>query len=573
MGQPPQPPLLQPIDATTLRALVGELRVALVPSRFEKAQQPDGQTLQLALRHLEGVQWLELGWLAEAPRLLAIPAPPRQGEGSTLAAQLQHGLRGLALVAIHQAGLERVVRLEFAPRPGEAPRRHLVLELMGRHSNLFLLNEQSQVIALARQVKLSQSRWRPIGTGDAYTPPPEPRGEVPRSDEPRDRWQRRLLALPQPLAQALLETYQGVSPSLARQLLAADGHGEALPPDRSVRQLDTAQWDTLWRRWQSWLTAVEQERFSLSWDPGGGYRCWGAGEGGEVREGRKPPLAIHRALAEATRAWLDGRHLEQRRHALRQRMEGLRQRERRQAGDQESLLAATAGSGQLQHQADALLCLPSPSKEQIQEAQRLYKKARKQRRSVAAIEPRLEAHRQRLAWLEEAMVYVDQSDQIDQLAALEEDLHALEPRSKAVAREVVRQRSRGEAPGASPQPLELRSPSGLVLQVGRNHRQNEWISFRQARRGDLWFHAQEVPGSHVVLKASEGPAEDGDLAAAADLAAHFSRGRGNARVPVVMVPVESLHRLPGAEAGTVRHRGGEILWGQPDRARALLTAS
>jgi predicted ribosome quality control (RQC) complex YloA/Tae2 family protein len=254
-------------------------------------------------------------------------------------------------------------------------------------------------------------------------------------------------------------------------------------------------------------------------------------------------------------------------------MEGLRQRERRQAGDQESLLAATAGSGQLQHQADALLCLPSPSKEQIQEAQRLYKKARKQRRSVAAIEPRLEAHRQRLAWLEEAMVYVDQSDQIDQLAALEEDLHALEPRSKAVAREVVRQRSRGEAPGASPQPLELRSPSGLVLQVGRNHRQNEWISFRQARRGDLWFHAQEVPGSHVVLKASEGPAEDGDLAAAADLAAHFSRGRGNARVPVVMVPVESLHRLPGAEAGTVRHRGGEILWGQPDRARALLTAS
>ncbi|MFN9631004.1 MAG: NFACT family protein [Cyanobacteriota bacterium] len=570
MGPPPQTPRLQAIDATTLRALVAELRVALVPSRFEKAQQPDGQTLQLALRHLEGVQWLELSWLAEAPRLLAIPAPPRQGEGSTLAAQLQHGLRGLALVAIHQVGLERVVRLDFAPRPGEAPRRHLVLELMGRHSNLFLLNEQLQVIALARQVRLSQSRWRPIGTGDAYTPPPEPRGEVPSSAEPRDRWQRRLRALPQSLAEALLEAYQGVSPSLVRQLLAADGPGGALPPEAPVQQLDTAQWDTLWRRWQTWLAAVEQERFSLSWDPEGGYRCWGAGE---AKDGCQPPLAIHRAVAQATRAWLDGRHLEQRRHTLRHRMEGLRQRERRQAADQESLLAATAGSDQLQHQADALLCLPTPSKEQIQEAQRLYKKARKQRRSVAAIEPRLEAHRQRLAWLEEAMVYVDQADQLDQLAGLEDDLHALEPRSKALAREGARQRPRGQGPGASPQPLELRSPSGLALQVGRNHRQNEWISFRQARRGDLWFHAQEVPGSHVVLKASEGPVEEGDLAAAADLAAHFSRGRGNARVPVVMVPVESLHRLPGAGAGTVRHRGGEILWGQPDRAQALWTAS
>jgi predicted ribosome quality control (RQC) complex YloA/Tae2 family protein len=210
---------------------------------------------------------------------------------------------------------------------------------------------------------------------------------------------------------------------------------------------------------------------------------------------------------------------------------------------------------------------------QIQEAQTLYMRARKQRRSVAAIQPRLEAHRQRLAWLEEALVYGDQADQVDQLAALEEDLAQLEPRARPVERGGPRQRPRGESPAAAPHPLELRSPSGLCLQVGRNHRQNEWISLRQARRGDLWFHAQEVPGSHVVLKASAAAADEADMAAAADLAAHFSRGRGNARVPVVMVPVEALQRLPGGGAGTVRHRGGQILWGQPDRARALLVAS
>ena len=74
----------------------------------------------------------------------------------------------------------------------------------------------------------------------------------------------------------------------------------------------------------------------------------------------------------------------------------------------------------------------------------------------------------------------------------------------------------------------------------------------------------------MVLKASEGPAGEADLRAAADLAAHFSRGRGNARVPVVMVPTEDLQRLPGAAAGTVRHRGGELLWGEPPRALSLL---
>jgi predicted ribosome quality control (RQC) complex YloA/Tae2 family protein len=109
------------------------------------------------------------------------------------------------------------------------------------------------------------------------------------------------------------------------------------------------------------------------------------------------------------------------------------------------------------------------------------------------------------------------------------------------------------------------------LQVGRNHRQNEWISLRQARRGDLWFHAQELPGSHVVLKASEAVAGDDDLAAAADLAAHFSRGRGNGRVPVVMVATDELQRIPGSAPGTVRHRGGDLLWGQPARALALLS--
>jgi predicted ribosome quality control (RQC) complex YloA/Tae2 family protein len=569
MGQPLPPSRLQPIDATTLRALVAELRAALVPSRFEKAQQPDGQTLQLALRHLGGVQWLELSWLAEAPRLLAIPPPPRQGEGSTLASQVQHALRGLALVAIHQQEWERVVSFDFAPRPGEAPRRQLVLELMGRHSNLFLLNAEGQVIALARQVRPAQSRWRPIGTGDPYTAPPALSGEVPRSAEPRDRWQRRLLALPQPLAVALMDTYQGLSPALVRQLLEAPPEGgDALPPDLPVGQLDPAQWEQLWSQWQAWLSAVEEERFSLCWDPQGGYRCWG-GSDGAVRS----PLAIHAALARASRAWLDARHLERRRGALRHRLEGLGERERRQMGEQEALLAAATDSDDLQRQADALLCLPAPSKVQIQEAQTLYKRARKQRRSVAAIQPRLEAHRQRLAWLEEALVYGDQADQADQLAALEEDLAQLEPRARSAPREATRQRSRGESPAAAPHPLELRSPSGLCLQVGRNHRQNEWISLRQARRGDLWFHAQEVPGSHVVLKASAAAADEADMAAAADLAAHFSRGRGNARVPVVMVPVEALQRLPGGGAGTVRHRGGQILWGQPDRARALLVAS
>jgi predicted ribosome quality control (RQC) complex YloA/Tae2 family protein len=185
-------------------------------------------------------------------------------------------------------------------------------------------------------------------------------------------------------------------------------------------------------------------------------------------------------------------------------------------------------------------------------------------------------HEGRLAQLEASLMYLEQWRELVAATATDPQaaLDALEQESEALL-ETRRDRQKRRPSSdqralAEPQPLELISPDGLRLQVGRNHRQNDWISLRQARRGDLWFHAQECPGSHVVLKSSEGCASERDLQAAADLAAHFSRARANGRVAVVMVPSESLQRIAGAGPGTVRHRGGEVVWAEPARARALL---
>jgi predicted ribosome quality control (RQC) complex YloA/Tae2 family protein len=538
----------------------------VLPSRFEKAQQSDGHTVQLGLRSLHGHPWLELSWLAEAPRLLAIPPPPRQGEGSTLARQLQHGLRGLTLVNLAQQGWERVVELAFARRPGEATRRTLVLELMGRHSNLFLLDEDRRVIALGHQVRPNQSRLRPIGTGDPYQPPPPLRGDVPRLEEPEPSWRRRLSLQPLALRQALATAYQGISPALVQQLcagLTADGVCGATPlAERNVQELAEADWRALHRRWSRWLEMVEAERFRLRWEPGGSWRCWDDGELGEAPErpcrGDAQALPLNAALAEYYAARLGERQLRQRRDSLARRLQQALERERLEAERQQSLLDAVPAGEGLRHQADALLCQPAPTRAEIEEAQKLYRRARKLRRSLEQITPRLEAHRQRQEAIEASLTFLEQADDPLALAALEEECG---PREEGA------RRSRGVG---EPQPLELRSPGGLRLQVGRNHRQNEWIALRQARRGDLWFHAQELPGSHVVLKASEAQAADADLQAAADLAAHFSRGRGNRRVAVVVVAVEDLQRIPGATAGTVRHRGGTVLWAEPERAMALL---
>ena len=359
--------------------------------------------------------------------------------------------------------------------------------------------------------------------------------------------------MPLPLQQALRDAYQGMSPALLRQLLPP-GWGEL-----EVGGLSPAQWQQLWQLWRKWLDAVAGEQFCWQIEPQG-YRCWG-------KPCPQEPLGINRGLAAYFSEQLEASALLHQRQQLRHRLEAVAAKETRQAREQEALLAAVAEADLLQGQADALLSQIQPSRQCIDAAQKLYKTARKRRRSVAAITPRLELHHQRLAWLEASLTYLDQAESLNQVLGLAADLETL---GGLPGRSVPRRARRGAAVDGVPHPLELHTASGLPLQVGRNHRQNDWISLRQARRGDLWFHAQEVPGSHVVLKSSQRLANEGDLQAAADLAAHFSRGRGNLRVQVVMVTTEDLQRIPGTAPGTVRHRGGTVLWGEPQRALSLL---
>ena len=566
---------LQVMDLTSLRAVLGDLRTQIIPSRFEKAQQPNQHSLQLGFRTLTGMIWLELSWQADAARLVRIPPPCREGSGSTLAQQVQHGLRQLALVQLEQQDFERVVLFHFAPRPGETSVRTLVLELMGRHSNVLLLDEQQRITAIARQVRQHQSRVRPLSSGDPYIPPPSLQNLPPSLEEPFDQWQRRLTLVPLGLGQALRDTYQGISPSLTRQLInipSTDEGTPALSASTPIAEISQKQWLLLHARWTRWLNQLSCGDFNLHLDEAGGYRVWNeppdsASESASESESLSLRLGLY------YRNHLNQRKLLRESLELQQLLEQSRQKEQAQRLEQVERLNATAGADDLQHQADAILCQAAPERESIERAQKLYQRARRLRRSIPSIEERLDHHDQRLALIDGSENFLtdlmqadwdDSDDRIRQLRELRVELEdLLTPR---------RRRRRSGPPQGQPQPLELLTQDGLLIQIGRNHRQNEWISLRQARAGDLWFHAQECPGSHVVLKASAAAASEQDLQLAADLAAWFSRAKGNRLVPVVMTGVEHLQRIPGTAPGTVRHRQAQLVWAEPDRACRNLEA-
>jgi predicted ribosome quality control (RQC) complex YloA/Tae2 family protein len=243
--------------------------------------------------------------------------------------------------------------------------------------------------------------------------------------------------------------------------------------------------------------------------------------------------------------------------------------------DQSRRLEDTTDADVLQQKADMILCLPAPNRDQVDEAQKLYRRAKKLRRSVAILQERQAYHRQRLDLIDQSEAFIDDLEAAG-WEAVEQRLLALQTLRLELDELLTpanRREQRRQQRTQRPAPLEVATPNGVTVQVGRNHRQNEWISLRHARGGDLWFHAQECPGSHVVLKASEALVDDADIQVAADLAALFSRGRGNVRVPIVMVPTDDLQRIAGAGPGTVRHRGGDVLWGDPQRGRRHLGAA
>ncbi len=562
------PNALQLMDLTSLVAVIGELREELIPSKFEKAQQIEPQTLQLGFRTLKKLIWLELSWQADAPRLVQISPPEKSKTESTISKQLQYGLRQLALIEIKQETFERVIEFQFAKRPGGNLCRILVLEMMGRHSNLLLLDQHKRVITLGRQIRSHHSRVRPIGTGDRYIPPPKMKGKPPNKNLSLKEWKEDLSIKGMSFKQSLLETYQGISPALALQI-AGETHQEANDlTNKLIENLSEEQWEFLYKRWSQWINCLKTEDFQICFQGPTPFRVWSQGLNSSNPRGKACIL-----LGEYYREHLNRKSILELNRSIRKKLDFLNKKKVREIKQQEDLLKDSKNSYSLKEKADEIFSRQFPSKEDIMKAQNLYKRVKRLRRSVETIEERIEYHKQQLDLVKGSEIFLDivmnsrpenSLDQIQNLKEIEKEVANL-----------IREGSSGkdrssQKGGKTPKPLEIQSPRGLIVQVGRNHRQNDWISIRKSKHGDIWFHAQECPGSHVVLKASSRLAEQEDIQLAANLAANFSRARGNRLVPVVMTSTDNLKRIPGAQAGIVQHQGGKVLWGNPSKAREYI---
>ena len=522
-----------PLDAICLQAVVEELRPQLLGLRIDKVQQPARDQVILLLRGRR----LLLNAGANAPRIqLTEIVRDNPAEPPMFCMLLRKHLTGAKIAGLAQPPLERLVRLELDVtddfgRPG---RRTLVLEAMGRRSNLILLDGEGRIIECLRRVDAEMSAQRQVLPGLYYEPPAAGDRLVVIEETEAGFYEKLSAANPERRIDAfLLDHYFGISPLMAREL-AFRAAGET--DSRLCALKDGA---ALWREVGSFLSAVRESRFTPVCLRREGrpaeFSCLPVAQYGAAME-----TETYGSFSQLLDAFYEAREQQER---TRQRGADLirtattaRDRLRRKLSQQEkdyaeiqnrdqlricgdlitaNLYRMERGQGRLvcenyydEAGGEAVIQL-DPLLTPQQNAAKYYKRYTKAKTAERYLREQMAAARRDLEYLESVLEEIG-------LAETEQDF--LDIRSELREAGFLKKQGKKETRQRPAKPREFRTSGGFQVLVGRNNRQNDRLTLKEADHRDIWLHTQKLHGSHVILRTGGQAVGEDDLVEAAKLA-------------------------------------------------------
>ena len=570
-----------PLDAICLQAVVEELRPQLLGLRIDKVQQPARDQVILLLRGRR----LLLNAGANAPRIqLTEIVRDNPAEPPMFCMLLRKHLTGAKIAGLAQPPLERLVRLELDVtddfgRPG---RRTLVLEAMGRRSNLILLDGEGRIIECLRRVDAEMSAQRQVLPGLYYEPPAAGDRLVVIEETEEGFYEKLSAANPERRIDAfLLDHYFGISPLMAREL-AFRAAGET--DSRLCALKDGA---ALWREVGSFLSAVRESRFTPVCLRREGrpaeFSCLPVAQYGAAME-----TETYGSFSQLLDAFYEAREQQER---TRQRGADLirtastaRDRLRRKLSQQEkdyaeiqhrdqlricgdlitaNLYRMERGQGRLvcenyydEAGGEAVIQL-DPLLTPQQNAAKYYKRYTKAKTAERYLREQMAAARRDLEYLESVLEEIG-------LAETEQDF--LDIRSELREAGFLKKQGKKETRQRPAKPREFRTSGGFQVLVGRNNRQNDRLTLKEADHRDIWLHTQKLHGSHVILRTGGQAVGEDDLVEAAKLAAWYSQARESGNVPVDYVQVRYVKKPAGARPGMVVYTGHQTVNVTPEEA-------
>lgn len=561
-----------PLDAVCLQAVVNELRPRLLDVRVDKVQQPARDQVILLLR---GNLRLLLNAGANSPRLqLTGLTRDNPAEPPMFCMLLRKHLVGARIAAVTQPVLERLVEfdLDITDNFGRPGKRYLILEAMGRRSNLILLDGERRVIDCLRRVDADMSALRQVLPGLFYEMPLRS-DKIPFTAVTAEKF-RTCLAAANPehrLDSFLMDEFFGLSPLIAREL-AFRAAGET---DRRIFELSPEEQQRACSEFAVLQELVKDNRFTPV--------C--LRQGNQWMDFSYLPITQYGSAAEQVRydsfsAMMDDFYdARERQERVRQRGADLiknastvRDRLRRKLALQERDYAATQNRDQLRICGDLITAnlyrmergavrfttenfyadnggpitiALDPLLTPQQNAAKYYKRYTKAKTAERCLREQMDIARRELTYLDSVLEEIAEAETEQDFIDIRSEL-----RDAGYLRRQAKEKKELKRPAA---PREFRTTSGYRVLVGRNNRQNDKLTLKDADRRDLWLHTQKIHGSHVLL-CTGGNTPDGDtIVEAAKIAAYYSQARESGNVPVDYTPVKNVKKPAGARPGMVTY--------------------
>ena len=555
-------------DAFFLSAVLEEVRSRCIGARVEKIHQPSRDTLILHLRCREGREKLLFAANPTAPRLhLTSASPENPAEPPMFCMLLRKHLLGAKLVDIVQPPMERAAALTFdcTDEMGYPVQKRLVAELMGRTCNLYLLSPEGRILDCLRRIGLDESAKRAALPGLMYQEPEKITKHDPRFPDAEEWSYVNLLTQPGPdvLADRLMEVFGGLSPLVCREAaLFAAGGTDARIEGQNVEDLA----DKLGLFFREHLNHPAPYYYALPDGTPKQFAFCPIRQYGPCQE------------AESFGALLDMYYtVRDRKDAMRQKSQAVRKtvqnlctRLTRKLAIQEKELEATYDRERLRQLGDILTAnlhrivkgqtvvqcqdfydedmktidIPlSPILSPQQNAAKFYKDYARMKNAEKELTKQIELGENELNYLKSVL---EELNRAQNEAELEEIRRELQDGGYLRAEAGKKRIKQGKLA-----PMRFESTDGYPIYVGRNNRQNDELTFKLARKDDIWCHASKVHGSHVIISCGGTKPPDNTVTQAAQLAAYYAETGGGQNIPVDVTSVKQVKKIPNGKPGMV----------------------
>ena len=551
-------------DAFYLKFTLEEIREKCLGGRVEKIFQPSRDSLIMLIKGNAGREKLLIVANPTAPRLhLTAASPENPAEPPMFCMLLRKHLSGARLADISQPPMERLAVFTFdsTDEMGFPVQKRLVAELMGRTCNLYLLDPSGRILDCLRRIPLDENTKRAALPGLNYQQPEKVEKQNPES------FTDYLGLLTQPgadlLCDRLMDHLGGLSPLVCREAaLHCAGDTDA--------RIETQDIPALAEKLQAYFQAVLTR-------PGAYFY---AQADGTPKQFAFCPIEEYGSCqqAEGFSALLDRFYtLRDRRDAMRQKSQAIRKtvsnlcaRLRRKLAVQEKELEATHDRERLRQLGDILTAnlgkirkgqtvaqcedfydeempvidIPlSPLLSPQQNAAKFYKDYTRMKNAEKELTHQIALGEEELSYLESVQ---------DELNRADTDAELDEIRQELQQGGYVRQDSgRTKMKQKKLSPMRFESTDGFPIYVGRNNRQNDELTFKLARKDDIWCHASKVHGSHVIISCGGKTPPDNTLTQAAQLAAYYAETTAGQNIPVDMTAVKQVKKIPSGKPGMV----------------------